>query len=122
MVSGAQAAQYKVLHNFHNHPARFPDGALVADPAGNLYGTTENGLNHCPQCGVVFKLSQNPNGKWVYTIIHAFKGPDGGAPEGSLIFDSAGNLYGTTRQGGADNLGTVFELSPAGDKWTEKVL
>ena len=120
MVSGAQAAhQYKVLHNFHSKPARFPYSALVVDPAGNLYGVTSSGVNGS---GVVFRLSQSPSGKWVYTILHVFKGPDGSDPMGRLIFDSAGNLYGTTRQGGADDVGTVFELSPAGDKWTEKVL
>ena len=122
----AQAAnQFKLLHAFQYKPGKFPGAALVADSAGNLYGTTSNGINNCgmPQhCGVVFKLTQDSGGKWVYTILHVFKGPDGGTPFGSLIVDSAGNLYGTTLQGGAYNGGTVFELSPAGNQWNEKVL
>ena len=126
LAGGAQAAnQFKLLHTFQDKPAKFPDAALVADSAGNLYGTTTNGLNQCgtPQhCGVVFKLTQDSGGKWAYSILHVFKGPDGGSPLGRLIFDSSGNLYGTTEQGGAYNEGTVFELSPAGDKWNEKVL
>ena len=126
LLGCAQAVnQFQLLHTFQHKPAKYPDGALVADSAGNLYGTTENGLNQCdsPQhCGVVFKLAQDSGGKWVYTILHVFKGPDGGSPESRLIFDSSGNLYGTTRQGGANDAGTVFELSPAGDKWNEKVL
>jgi uncharacterized repeat protein (TIGR03803 family) len=126
LADGAQAInQFKLLHTFQHKPAKFPDAALVADSAGNLYGTTSNGINNCgtPQhCGVVFKLTQASGGKWVYTILHVFKGPDGGTLFGSLIFDSAGNLFGTTLQGGAYNEGTVFELSPAGNQWNEKVL
>jgi uncharacterized repeat protein (TIGR03803 family) len=55
-------------------------------------------------------------------IIHLFKGPDGSVPTGSLIFDSSGNLYGTTVDGGAHNYGTVFELSPSAGQWEESVL
>jgi len=126
LAGGAQAAnQFKLLHTFQLKPGKFPNGALVADSAGNLYGTTSNGVNNCgtPQhCGVVFKLAQDSGGKWGYTILHVFKGPGGGTPYGSLIVDSGGNLYGTTLQGGAHNGGTVFELSPAGNQWKEKVL
>jgi len=54
-------------------------------------------------------------------VLHRFTGVDGAQPSGSLIFDDAGNLYGTTAGGGAFGWGTVFELKPqAGGKWTEK--
>jgi uncharacterized repeat protein (TIGR03803 family) len=94
---------------------------LVADTAGNLYGTaTEGGFNQCPLagnagCGSVFELSRSSNGTWQRTVLHNFTGTqngDGGLPNGTLIFDSAGNLYGTTSNsiyGG----GTIFKLSPS---------
>jgi uncharacterized repeat protein (TIGR03803 family) len=70
----------------------------------------------------VFKLTLESGGKWGYSIIHKFNGANGEQPEGSLVFDSAGNLYGVTELGGAHNQGTVFELSLSGNTWKEKVL
>jgi uncharacterized repeat protein (TIGR03803 family) len=115
------ATRFKVLHYFLNHPASHPVAALVADSAGNLYGTASSSSVFCG-CGTVFKLTREPRGKWKYSTLHVFHGPDGEAPSGSLIFDSAGNLFGTTERGGAHGNGTVFELSPSGDKWKETVL
>jgi uncharacterized repeat protein (TIGR03803 family) len=58
-----------------------------------------------------------------YEVLHAFKGSDGAEPLASLIFDGAGNLYGTTEYGGAYNRGTVFKLTPNADgSWKESVL
>src|SRR5690242_18932732 len=58
-----------------------------------------------------------------YRTLHRFEGPDGDGPEAGLIFDQAGNLYGTTRQGGSYGVGTVFELTPVqGGGWKEIVL
>jgi uncharacterized repeat protein (TIGR03803 family) len=125
MMSTAHAAnQYKVLHYFGNRPASNPMGSLVADSAGNLYGTTaaSSKTNCYPSCGTVFKLTRGSGGTWKYSVLHRFNGSDGAAPEGSLILDSSGNLYGTTFSGGAQNLGTVFELSPVGNRWRETVL
>jgi uncharacterized repeat protein (TIGR03803 family) len=126
LLTDAQAAsKYKVLHYFVNKPASSPEAALVADSAGNLYGT---GIFSSPDqcgsagCGVVFKLTRESGGGWSYSIIHRFKGPDGQRPVGSMIFDSDGNLYGTTYLGGAYSGGTVFELTPSGKNWTERVL
>ena len=111
-----------------------PDGGLVSDGAGNFYGTTSaGGLSSCgfsSACGTVFKLSPGANGTWEHTILYKFKGgTDGAGPEGSLVFDAAGNLYGTTVTGGnpevcnGEGCGTVFKLSPIGDgAWTESVL
>jgi uncharacterized repeat protein (TIGR03803 family) len=124
--SASAAHQYKVLHDFLAKPANAPFGSLVADAAGNLYGVATNYRSPtcgAPRhCGAVFKLTRESGGTWKYSILHVFKGRDGDNPNGTLVFDSAGNLYGTTFQGGAHNLGTVFELSPKGNTWSETVL
>lgn len=105
-----------------------PYAGLVMDTAGNLYGATTyagiNGLNP----GTIFELSPpaESGGAWTFTLIYNFPAAaDGATPYGTLIFDKAGNLYGTTAGGGPSNFGTVFELSPPtapGGTWTEEVL
>ena len=88
-----------------------PEAKLVRDAAGNLYGTTTYGGNRIGQ-GTVFKLTHG-NGGWTATTLHAFTGGDDGAyPMSSLVFDAAGNLYGTTYSGGDRYDGVVFELTP----------
>jgi uncharacterized repeat protein (TIGR03803 family) len=112
-----------------------PNGGLVSDGAGNFYGTTSGGgRSQCglstPFCGTVFKLSPGTSGQWKETVLYEFKGGlDGAGPSGSLVFDAAGNLYGTTVSGGNPEVcngagcGTVFKLSPAQDgTWTESIL
>jgi len=105
-----------------------PSGGLVFDSAGNLYGTTlDGGGAHCvSDCGRVFELTPNGNGTWTETTLYIFGGtPDGSYPSGGLIFDAAGNLYGTTYYGGPSSFGygTVFELTPNGNgNWTETIL
>ena len=99
-----------------------PYGRLIFDQSGNLYGTTiSGGINNN---GVVYELSPTAGGGWTQTVLYSFLGgSDGSGPEGALVFDSLGNLYGGTYAGGMHNLGTIFELSPAsGGDWTEKVL
>jgi len=105
-----------------------PMGSLLLDSAGNLYGTTETGGNigNCGSgCGEVFELSKNSSGTWTKIVLHAFSGLDGWGPMGSLIMDTAGNLYGTTLFGGIYcqfvGCGTVFELSPTATGWQETV-
>jgi uncharacterized repeat protein (TIGR03803 family) len=94
-----------------------PNGPLVMDAEGNLYGTAGGGGD-----GTVFELKQS-GGTWTESVLHSFTGPDGKFPVSGLIFDAAGNLYGTTEVGGLYSEGTVFELSPgAGETWTETVL
>jgi uncharacterized repeat protein (TIGR03803 family) len=123
LLSGAEAAdKFKILHEFLDKPAMGPSAALVADSAGNLYGTTRHSIGCEVGCGVVFELAPRSGGHWAYNVIHRFSGPDGTEPITALIVDSAGNLYGTTQLGGANGLGTVFEVSPSGGKWKEKVL
>jgi uncharacterized repeat protein (TIGR03803 family) len=102
------------------------NGPLVADGAGNLYGTTNVGGTFYK--GTAFKLSRPvpPSTKWTETVLYSFTGArDGSQPLGGLIFDHAGNLYGSTSEGGASGLGIVFELTPPtspGEEWTELTL
>ncbi len=89
-----------------------PLTALAADTAGNLYGSGSNSGD--AHAGCIFELSPSKSG-WRETVLHAFSGPDGGAPYGALTFDATGNLYGTTVAGGAYDAGVAFELSPSAD-------
>ena len=120
-------ASEKVLYSFKGgDDGANPSSALVADRNGNLYGTTETGGGGACDCGTVFMLSPpvTPNSIWAETILYRFQGPDGAGPEAGLIFDAAGNLYGTTAFGGTHD-GTVFKLAPPtepGGSWTETVL
>lgn len=99
-----------------------PNAVLVLDSAGDLYGTTVNG-GLLSQPGVVFKLTPNSDGTWTESIVHAFSFQDGFNPTAGLIFDNAGNLFGTTYAGGSSGAGVVFELKPNSDgSWTESVL
>jgi len=88
-------------------------GGLAMDSAGNIFGYTGSGS------GTVFELSPNGNGGWNPAVIHTFTGApdDGSGPEGNLVLDQAGNLYGATYYGGARNSGTVFRLIRPTKKW-----
>ena len=72
----------------------------------------------------MFELTPHPDGSWTEKVLHNFDGTDDGAsPVASLVFDAAGNLYGTTSESGPSGAGTVFELTPHADGgWTETVL
>jgi len=114
-----------VIYNFNNYSGDgyYPYSALVADKAGNLYGTTyQGGANGL---GSVFELTLS-NGVWTETLLYSFAGgaTDGYYPALSpLVFDKAGNLYGTTQYGGSTcNCGTVFELTKSGSTWKETIL
>src|SRR5262249_642933 len=134
LVSGLMTAAFaansmRVLHNFAAPPAdgEQPTAGLIADAAGNLYGTAVGGTTNN---GIVFKLSppSTQGGAWTETILYSFLGStDGSDPAGGLIFDAAGNLYGSTFQNGYHNFccGTVYELSPptgGTGSWTLTVL
>ncbi|HZT14017.1 MAG TPA: choice-of-anchor tandem repeat GloVer-containing protein [Candidatus Baltobacteraceae bacterium] len=109
-----QGNAYSIIHRFvrqapPGHRAN-PDGGLVSDPAGNLYGTTtEGGPMHM---GTVYKI--NPAGQVI--TLHTFTGSDGDFPYATLLRDTAGNLYGTTKYGGASacTCGTVFKIDSTG--------
>ena len=116
----------RVLHAFGAAEAHSPyPSGLVQDAAGNVYGTTFNSGNPACSfgCGTVFELSPTASGPWTASTLYTFTGgTDGALPVADLILDAAGNLYGTTEEGGANNDGVVFELSASGGSWTETVL
>lgn len=109
-----KSGQYKPLYSFLGYPdGAFPQGGVVRDLAGNLYGVTTGGGPYDPHIGfgTVFKLDST--GK--ETILYPFTGgTDGSAPYAGLVLDQAGNLYGTTLGGGAFQKGTIFKLDTAG--------
>jgi uncharacterized repeat protein (TIGR03803 family) len=105
-----------VLHTFTGGAdGAYPTGTLIRDAAGNLYGTAYNGggitCEVTAGCGMVFKLDPTVT----FTVLHAFAGGmDGALPDGGVIRDSSGNLYGTTSFGGASDSGTVFKVDATG--------
>lgn len=111
-TQSAQAQTFTVLYTFTNANSGFtPNGDLVMDAAGNLYGTTSLGGGPVRK-GTVFELT----GSGTERVLYAFgkSANDGAQPVAGLVRDPAGNLYGTTFYGGTANDGTVFKLSGAG--------
>ena len=88
-----------------------PNAGVIADSAGNLYGTTVGGGSSAcfNGCGVVYTVDTTGH----ETVLHSFSGADGGNPQAGVIRDSAGNLYGTTKSGGTSTYGVVFEIAAA---------
>lgn len=124
-TAGGQTAQ--VLYRFIDKiDGANPSGNLIADRAGNIYGTTEYGGGSF--YGTVFELSppSQLGGAWKETTLYAFRNTgDGARPTDGLLFDSKGNLYGTTSDSNAGGFGEVFQLAPPATKgaaWTETVL
>jgi uncharacterized repeat protein (TIGR03803 family) len=107
----AQARSYKVLYSFTNNAlaGEHPSSPLVRDPKGNLYGIALGGTFGR---GIIFELSSGGHER----VLYNFKGSDGDGdvPDSMSFRDSAGNLFGTTFQGGAYSYGTVFKLDPQG--------
>lgn len=129
------AGQENVLYSFQgNTPPRHdgadPNGNLIFDTSGNLYGATNSGGVF--GSGTVFELKLEDSGGWTKMVLHNFAGNVGGyGPVGNLIFDGSGNLYGTTVYGGStygsgcggDGCGTAFQLTlGAGGRWTYRVI
>lgn len=116
-----------ILHSFKNNgtDGENPNGSLLPDAKGNLYGTTVNG--GAGASGTVFEVVAKPGRGWVERVLYSFldNGTDGRNPMANLVFDTAGNLYGTTYDGGGsgnceNGCGSVFELSPSsGGPWSE---
>jgi uncharacterized repeat protein (TIGR03803 family) len=113
---------FNTLYSFRGQPdGSFPYGALLRAASGKVYGTTyyggANGI------GAVYELSPRPTGEWNERVIYSFQnGSDGNSPISNLVRDSAGNLYGTTSEGGLGS-GTIFKLSPVGGgQWSESVV
>lgn len=109
-----------VLYAFPSGAAgRSPQNGVVIDRAGNLYGIAAYDGAH--SFGVVYELSNN-HGVWTETVLHSFAGGSDGNNPAGLTIDSAGNLYGETGQGGANNAGTVFQLQPAGSGFNYNII
>lgn len=110
-----------------------PNGGLILDQQGNIYGTTHIGgfVGRCINavgngCGTVFKLQPSSvSGVWTETVLHRFKAdPDGASPLGGLVTDAAGNLCGATDAGG-EGAGTIFRIAAVGGQaglWKESVV
>ncbi len=104
-----------------------PEGGVVIGPNGALYGTTFGDIENY---GTVFELTPPPTFcravqcYWNEIVLHTFTGtPDGAGPQvQNLVFDSSGNIYGTTQAGGMYNAGATFELTPSGGGYTESIL
>ncbi len=113
----------RVIHSFGNGTdGSLPYSGVTLDSAGNIYGTTTAGGSG--GFGTVFELVRQPGGAYREKILHTFSGGvDGANPYCGLIFDSAGNLYGTAAGGGAFGLGVAYELIPqTNGSWKEKSL
>jgi uncharacterized repeat protein (TIGR03803 family) len=126
LASILAAAQETVLYRFQSgNDGSEPRAGLIADAAGNLYGTTFYGGSRA-SVGTIFRLTppRRRGASWSETVLHTFSDLLGGwDPWAGLIFDKAGNLYGTTWLGGTSgDCGVVFELSPSGGSWTYTVI
>ena len=117
-----------VLYNFTGgEDSLAPQGHLIFDPAGNLYGTAGGFqlLGRRPHgggdYGSVWELVHS-GGTWTINVVHGFNGYDGEGPMGGVTFDRAGNLYGTNSLGGQFGFGNIFELSPAQGGWQDTTL
>ena len=124
-ASAVDAAPHEsVAYAFRGSPdGAFPQAGLIADAAGDLYGTTTQGGTATATCGggcgTVFKLTPTGAG-YKETILYSFQGGiDGASPQGDLL-ELHGALYGTTLYGGTHGLGTVFKLAPAGSRYREE--
>ena len=110
--------QETVIHTFTNgSDGATPLDGLIFDKLGNLYGTANFGGTF--DFGTVFELSPITGG-WQETTLYAFQGArDGYAPQAGLVFDTKGDLFGTTYGGGPGNAGEVYELTPAAGVWSK---
>ena len=97
------------MHAFDTTKGEDPEHGVVRDKAGNLYGVTATG--GASKDGTLYEIAADGT----FSTPHNFTGgSDGGFPYGGLALDKAGNLYGSTAQGGASNQGTVFKFAPNG--------
>ena len=110
-----------VIYNFTGgSDGGTPQGDVIFDSAGNIYGTTQGG--GLGSNGVVYELSA-AQGSLNINVLYRFQGgADGQAPEDGVVMDVSGNLFGTTFLGGTDSVGVVYELSQGESGWTETVL
>lgn len=126
-ASGGAGTRERVIYNFKGGSGgASPQGTLTADQRGAIYGTTTyGGIYGCTfnaGCGTVFKLTRVER-RYVHRVLYEFQGgKDGNGPNSGVVAETGGVLYGTTEYGGAFGLGTVFELTPSGKSYKEKLL
>jgi len=106
LTPSAYGWNFNLLYSFFGGESG-PAGDLMMDRAGNLYGTAYSINSY----GLVYKLTPS-NGSWTYSVLHQFNGQDGQGPNGAVIMDAQGNLYGTTFSGGTYGWGVVWEITP----------
>lgn len=120
-VKGGERWTEGVIYRFAGgNDAINPGAGVSVDAKGNLYGTTSfGGVNGV---GAVYMLTRSGS-QWTESVLYNFQGLDDGEnPIGGVILDSAGNLYGTTFDGGVNGGGTIYEMSPSNGGWTFNVL
>ena len=136
LVRSDSTWSFYLLYPFQGFTQRSQDGGsphsrAVIGPDGALYGTTRIGGNGdngggCREehgCGSVYRLQPQFGGGWKETVLYQFGYYDGENPfYGDVVFDQAGNLYGATRNGGANSQGAIFKLTPGNGGWTESVI
>src|SRR6266567_4592886 len=121
ILATSAAAEYKILYQFKNAKYGAYPTSLIMDASGNLYGVAEGGGAY--GSGTVFKLMPKPDGSWTETVLYNFTAGDGASPRSRLVFDAAGNLYGTGAFGGKYAAGFVYKLTHKLDGgWTKSVL
>jgi len=102
-----------ILYNFpHFKDGLFPVAGPTLDGDGNLYGTASFGGDSNCGCGVVYKMTHNPDDTWTYSVLHRIHQGEGNGPVAPLVMDKKGNLYGTTVTGGPGGKGVVFKITP----------
>src|SRR5262245_7142439 len=135
---GQTAWTKTTLHNFMGGTdGNTPEGKLLLDSSGRVYGTTtQGGFGACKNavgfvigCGTVYRLTPafSGLGNWSKSILHSFSGDDGSHPQGGVIMDNTGALFGTASEGGPVNYannGVVYKLAPTQieTNWMRSVL
>src|SRR5690349_16479282 len=121
--SGAFAQGVITIHDFGRQDGANPQSAVVFDQAGNLYGTTALGGGNGN--GIAFSLTPPDSGTlWEESVLYQFTvAPDAATPVAPLLLVAPGRLFGTSLEGGAQNLGSVFEIRQVNQNlWREQVI
>ena len=126
---------FNPLYSFGGSDGAGPIARLVVGPDGGLYGSTSAGgggpctlTNGYRGCGTIYELRPPAHAQgsalvaWDLSVLYRFSGTDGAYPQGELTFDQAGNIYGTTVNGGSAGWGTIYSLTPSTGGWTQELL
>ena len=122
---------FGALYHFAGGDRGIAPGGVILGPNGILYGSAYGGLPNCESgeyCGLIFGLRRRPSAcltgscSWLESVPYSFTGPTDAWGGGGLVSDKAGNLYGISYSGGAQQQGAVFELAPSSGGWMESIL